>query len=260
MGTLVVAGTSSLTYLTAVGDYNGLLLLGATDTTTGAGLYVVLDDGSAVRLTAQNNTTVYAIGAVPGTAFATTSAGMYRTNGTLLGTVLASTTHFPYAWISIGDKRGFIEHGTYYATVDGSDATTTFLGRLVGDYIPPTPPTELGGALYFLGGNGIDGRGLWRTDLTPEGTQLVREVPFTTYAGERTVASGELLVFVGGDPEHGYELWASDGTAAGTRNAADVAPGPASSSMVALFPVGSSEVYFGANDGAHGLEPWRFSH
>ncbi|HEY4180848.1 MAG TPA: ELWxxDGT repeat protein [Kofleriaceae bacterium] len=267
LGTTAISGAAALTSLTAVGEYNGHVLFGGSDTSLGAGLYTVLDNGTVTRLTPQMNSYVSAIGAVPGTVFVSTFSlgsggvnGMFRTDGTIAGTVLATTTHAPQGWFATGGKIGFVESGSYYATIDGTDATTMLLGRLVGSYTPPTLPAELGGALYFLGGNGTDGRGLYRTDLTPQGTQLVREVPFTVFAGERIVASGGLLVFVGGDPAHGFELWASDGTTNGTARVADVNPGPDSSSTSSLFPVGTSDVYFDANDGAHGLEPWKFSH
>jgi ELWxxDGT repeat protein len=71
----------------------------------------------------------------------------------------------------------------------------------------------VGGMLYF--GAVVDhAGGLWRSDGTEAGTELVRELDglpsFLTAVGSR-------LFFVAPDEGRGDELWVSDGTAAGTR-------------------------------------------
>ena len=62
-------------------------------------------------------------------------------------------------------------------------------------------------------------------------------------------------LFVTNSREEGAELWVSDGTAAGTRRLADICPG-ACSSDPRNFSVVGDRLYFDADDGIHGREPW----
>ena len=86
------------------------------------------------------------------------------------------------------------------------------------------------------------------------------------------MALGDTLVFTAYDARHGWELWRSDGTAKGTRLVKDIRPGrkgsgpedvacDGCSDSVASPPIivgvaGGSLVLW-ADDGRHGLEPWR---
>lgn len=63
------------------------------------------------------------------------------------------------------------------------------------------------------------------------------------------------LLFAADDGLTGLEPWRSDGTAAGTYRLADVSPGPAASSPGPFTRIGNL-VITGADDGAHGREPW----
>ncbi len=72
--------------------------------------------------------------------------------------------------------------------------------------------------------DGASGRELWRSDGTPEGTALVRDVlpgPGSASPSCLVEADGSLL-FVADDGRHGDELWRSDGTEAGTELARDI--------------------------------------
>src|SRR5690349_19962147 len=104
----------------------------------------------------------------------------------------------------------------------------TFTSQLVTN-LPATPgglPADsnpsigaaMGGYFYFAasdGTNGSTGRELWRTDGTPAGTTLVRDI--CPGAGDSSpqmiVAAGTNLFFVASDGIHGPQLWKSDGTA-----------------------------------------------
>jgi ELWxxDGT repeat protein len=126
------------------------------------------------------------------------------------------------------------------------------------------PGIVVGGKLLFSANDGTNGRELWITDGTTDGTQLLvdlvagpnsssphtfRRIGDWTYffatnglwKTDGTAAGTTLIkalttpftpVFTNGvfyfgahDPEHGYELWRSDLTEAGTRMVADLRPG-----------------------------------
>jgi ELWxxDGT repeat protein len=102
--------------------------------------------------------------------------------------------------------------------------------------------------------------GLWRSDGTEAGTELVRELDglpsFLTAVGSR-------LFFVAPDEGRGDELWVSDGTAAGTRLLTHfAAPLPFQDpSIFPPIPVFFHDfdgiLYFLADDVTGGLDLWR---
>jgi ELWxxDGT repeat protein len=99
--------------------------------------------------------------------------------------------------------------------------------------------TPFNGAVYFSAegppfvseepGHGTNVE-LWRTDGTPEGTRLVRDInpgmgqsfPYNLFT------AGNALYFTAVDDVHGRELWKTDGTEAGTVLVKDLNPGPGS--------------------------------
>ncbi|XXF81414.1 hypothetical protein P2318_17160 [Myxococcaceae bacterium GXIMD 01537] len=93
---------------------------------------------------------------------------------------------------------------------------------------------------------------LWKSDGTPAGTVLVKDVGsvpmnLTNFGGR--------LFFTAADAEHGRELWVSDGTADGTQLFKDLAPGPFSSAPEALTVINGT-LFFSAVTPAGGREPW----
>lgn len=125
----------------------------------------------------------------------------------------------------------------------------------------PSSGVQMGGFFYFAaseGPNGSTGRELWRTDGTPAGTTLVRDIrPGAADSSPRlfTVA-GNTLYFVADDGAHGEELWKSDGTPGGTLLVKDIRPGTGDSST-ALRAVMGNTVLFTADDGSNGRELWK---
>jgi ELWxxDGT repeat protein len=110
--------------------------------------------------------------------------------------------------------------------------------------------TVVNGVLYFAAAGG-----LWKSDGTPTGTVLVKKVD----AAFLRNVDGRLY-FAGTDATYGSELWKSDGTAAGTMMVKDINPGSAGSlTDWQLFNGsgnGNGRLYFFADDGVHGREPW----
>lgn len=85
----------------------------------------------------------------------------------------------------------------------------------------------IGGRAYFVADDGVHGHELWRSDGTPEGTTLVRDVragPASSTA-HLTVAGDRLYFVVPDEPcAPNTELWRSDGTAEGTVVVLEVRP------------------------------------
>ncbi len=119
------------------------------------------------------------------------------------------------------------------------------------------PGTAWNGAIYFAAADPLRGMELWRSDGTPGGTMLVKDI----YPGPGSsspsglFATEGLLYFQAFDPIRGRELWVSDGTAAGTRLVRDIAIGPLNGAP-ANFALLNGQVYFRAYEPGSGTELW----
>ena len=196
------------------------------------------------------------------------------------GQLVGSADAQPRSYAVLGDRAYFAANSSRYTaggvgeelwTSDGTEAGT----HLVKDIYPgfsisyaqnyplSSSPQELtvveGGqpTLYFTA---LDERGreLWKSDGTPAGTRIVRELLAgpNGSAPQQLVAVGELLYFGAGDGVLGLELWRTDGTEAGTRLVKDIYAGPGHASPGKVVPMGSA-LYFAATDAAGGRELWR---
>ena len=219
--------------------------------------------------------------AAGGTVFFTASDGvtgfeLWKTDGTTAGTVRVTDLNPGPAHSSSSQLVAF--KGALYLTAtdgvrgaelwrtDGTAAGTV----LVKDIHPPsTSPfvrfvaprdlTAAGNLLFFVaGGLTPTGSELWRSDGTPGGTFLVRDIlpgPGGSLPGELT-AVGPKLLFAASDGLRGQELWVSDGTVAGTRMVQDIAPGVQSS--IPTYPtVAGANVFFIAYQPETGRELWK---
>ena len=82
----------------------------------------------------------------------------------------------------------------------------------------PSELTQVGNEVFFAADDGVHGTELWKSDGTPAGTTLVKDIrPGAKGSGpaDLTNLAGRLF-FSANDGVHGTELWKSDGTAAGT--------------------------------------------
>lgn len=117
------------------------------------------------------------------------------------------------------------------------------------------------GALFAANMGAVRGRELWFSDGTPAGTRRVKNLyPLPAGGVEEKDRVGHITVlngraFFAGRGANGIELWVSDGTEPGTQPFADINPGPADSKPQFLTRIGQ-EIFFAADDGTHGLEPW----
>ncbi|MBN8227202.1 hypothetical protein JYK02_06720 [Corallococcus macrosporus] len=146
----------------------------------------------------------------------------------------------------------------------GQPLTTFPLRHFEGDY--PSELTPLGGSVYFMAGaegffgepgDMLHGGELWRSDGTPLGTRMVKDVwpgPEGSQPSGLTVMNGRLY-FAADDGVHGREPWRSDGTAQGTGLVQDLEPGPVGSAPMA-FVVTDGWLFFSAMTADRGREGW----
>lgn len=100
---------------------------------------------------------------------------------------------------------------------------------------------------YFFA-NTIQGEnGLWKTDGTQKGTQLVKEIVTQTYEARNLFVYNNELYFAAYQQEVGVELWKSDGTPTGTNLMMDINTGSASS-WPSNFTIYDDKLYFTASD------------
>lgn len=130
----------------------------------------------------------------------------------------------------------------------------------------PTDFTKVGSTTYFVASNAANGRELWKTDGTPQGTTMVKDL----FAGANSSEPSSLvnfngvLYFAANDGTNGVELWRTDGSVLGTQMVKDVFPGtyasgygarPNSSLPMQLTNVGG-KLFFTARNGVNGVELW----
>ena len=145
----------------------------------------------------------------------------------------------------VGDALLFPANGALWRS-DGSAAGTASLA--------PLPAARLAAAMVAAGRlvfqPAVAPPALWASDGTAAGTAPIA-------AGVRLSRPiggvGGLSLFLAIDGE-GEALWASDGTAAGTRRLRALRSDPARAFTAACL---AEDCLFAADDGVHGVEPWR---
>jgi len=214
--------TSSGLYLQARRATDGALALWASDG-TGAGTHLVLTLGPQSSLVTPAQF-LGELGAWTFWAFSTPSIA-------------------PAIWVSdgtAGGTRPILEV-----------AEDDFGAPRVDPFIVP-----FAGRAYLAADDGNTGREVWRTDGTPEGTEIAIETepgPASSLVSFRGLA-GKLYLALQ-DPDLGLEPRISDGTAAGTHLLGDLCPGPCSSDPLRFSPAGN-ETAFLARDPDGRYQVW----
>lgn len=138
--------------------------------------------------------------------------------------------------------------------------TTLVLATAGGAPLDPFGLTAVGSALYFDAGSAASGYNLWKSDGTTAGTVAVlgsnpSGLAINPYS--LTAVNG-VVYFAATDPVNGTELWKSNGTVAGTTLVCDINPGAASSSPDGLANV-QGTVFYWANDGVHAVQVYKWN-
>lgn len=122
----------------------------------------------------------------------------------------------------------------------------------------PADFTVVGNTLYFTANSPTNGRELWKTDGTPAGTTIVRNInvrPGASSNPKDLVAFQGQLYFTADNGLSGRELWRTDGTFAGTTLVRDIFTGSGSSNPAELTVAGN-RLYFAATNAITGREIW----
>jgi len=160
-----------------------------------------------------------------------------------------------------------VEHGNEPWVSDGTQAGTRLLKDINPGSLNSTPSnftvTSIGGVeiIFFTATTADQGRELWRSDGTPEGTFSIDIFPGSTPSSPSSITKfGQAVLFSADSPGVGRELWISAGTAATTTLLKDIFPGPDSGMSfgvdIVIVP-GTSRAVFPAVDSTHGSELWR---
>ena len=143
---------------------------------------------------------------------------------------------------------------------DGTDGGTVLVKDISSGPADSSPVflTNVGGTLFFRAVDPVAGGELWKSDGTTVGTVRIKDiVPGDGNSDPANLFSvGATLYFSASSRSDGTdrELWTSDGTAAGTSLVMNINPGFGSDP--GQFANIAGDLYFVADDGVHGDEPW----
>lgn len=118
------------------------------------------------------------------------------------------------------------------------------------------------GKIFFAGNDGTNSGGIYYSDGTTSGTQLIAGTQNVVVESSQNLVFVECngkLFFVADDGTHGQELWITDGTSVGTKMVKDIFTGIGNAQITSLRTSSASfqnKFYFVANDGVNGLEVW----
>lgn len=106
--------------------------------------------------------------------------------------------------------------------------------------------TPVGNKIFFTVHTPTEGKELWISDGTANGTKLVKDINPGLGSSfiENITAAGTNVYFSANDGVNGQELWVSDGTANGTEMVADLTPTEGQSSKpTSFYPLGTGVVF-----------------
>jgi len=190
--------------------------------------------------------------------------GLWRSDGTEDGTValrgfggrydcVPSLSSPPRRLTSAGGKLFFSaydEHGYELWVTDGTTNGTVLVKDINTQLVSgqngssaPVPLTDLTGVLLFTADDGVQGRKLWVSDGTTDGTRLLADINPASNGPDppSLTVEGAEVYFVAADDENCLALWRTDGTDAGTMLVKDLVPGTTSDCVFA-FGLPKSEV------------------
>jgi ELWxxDGT repeat protein len=269
-------------------NHNGLLYFAAT---TQNGTELWKSDGNEantvmvqdINIGGNGLSSVAEIKSTPNTLFFTANNGTIGTelwkidaanpNGILIKDIsLGASSSDPTNLTAVGNTiyfsaatQGF--DGRELWKSDGTTAGTVIVRNFAGNFSSnPLNITNLNGTVYFTADDNVNGRELYKSDGSLAGTFMLKDINLTGSSdpSELTVVNNTLY-FTANDGVHGRELWKTDGTTEGTLLAynfydeinSDPLLPKNSSNPSALYSF-NNVLYFGANSGKLGNEPYRF--
>ncbi len=138
----------------------------------------------------------------------------------------------------------------------------SFAQRFLGDFRTITEITKVGDVIFFAADDGVNGLELWKSDGSPSGTVLVKDINKGIYSSSLsglTEYKG-LLYFSAFENINGQELWVSDGTADGTKILKNIRsnslPRDKGSSPHNFF-IFQDELFFRTTDGNGNSQIWK---
>lgn len=206
--------------------------------------------------------------------WAPSGIGLWRSDGTEAGTVAIRNVSLPAPQggaacataplshlVAVGDTLFFSGDdgellGEELWRSDGTEAGTYRVKDIAPGATTATPRclVAFGGNVYFSASDGATGHELWRSDGTADGTFRVKDiVAGSSGSAPHFLTNVAGTLFFSATDTAGTELWRSDGTESGTNRVADIAVH--SSSPQSLVAAGEM-LFFSADDGTRGREPW----
>ncbi|MCC6786159.1 MAG: hypothetical protein IT457_25165 [Planctomycetes bacterium] len=265
LGPAFVAGANVGLFLFGRRDTNGFGLF-RTDGSTGGTYELSAGDGvrpSSATLPVLHQSVFY---------FAARRADsgeeLWRSDGTPSGTALVADLN-PGTASSSPRMLSPTPLGLFFVARDAGNVDRLWLsdGTGAGTAIVPgiSYPQALAGTTsgaVFTMYAAATGRELHFSDGTANGPVLLADATPGTVGSivyDRGISLGARAVFYLSTPSDGFEPWVSDGSPAGTFRLRDIAPGAASSLPSSSLPYltrSGNRVWFVADDGSHGAEPW----
>ncbi len=165
---------------------------------------------------------------------------LWQSDGTAAGTTLVADLNnghpsFPsseFRSMTNADGKLYFVVGTISGWNLACRATPTSALTILRSHDPGNPLTAIGDTVYFAAPDSNFGTELWKSNGTPAGTVMVKDIaaqPRSSSNGEvwgsnplHLVNNGGTLFFTANDMINGQEIWMSDGTATGTTLFADL--------------------------------------
>ena len=190
---------------------------------------------------------------------------LWKSNGSPSGTTMVKdiapglTSGDPRLLTPIGDRLFFV-HGSptgvccnsFLAVTDGNESGTLTLKEFsnISQFISLD-----GSSIYFLAADLTNDIGLWTSDGTVPGTQLVSDLSSTLFDFDDIVTVGGNIYFSANDAGGANSLWKSDGTDSGTNPL--VAPGSLGNQSPQNFIVFNNSLFFSAGDNSGSAGLWQ---
>jgi ELWxxDGT repeat protein len=157
-------------------------------------------------------------------------------------------------------RRARVRHGL----AESLEPRVLLAAKLVKEIHPtadatPSRLVNVNGTLFFAASDDTAGTELWKSDGTPSGTVLVRDIIPDSGSGSYprylTNVNGTLF-FAAKTTATGYELWKSDGTSSGTVLVRDIWQGGYDSRPSELTNINGT-LFFRAKDDTNANELWK---